>query len=80
MMMLSQMQIDALINSEDYINKLAEELMLNEILCGECDPVVFLKRTMRSVLAEEKKPRSIMKSAYWDKWVERDLTPLIESE
>ena len=41
-------------NRPEFISKLAEELMLDEVLAGECDPVEFLLESMRNVDSNER--------------------------
>lgn len=69
---LCKRTIDALINDKEYINKVAEELMLDELLVGECDPVEFLTRTLRQVYVDAVKKDSMIKTKYHQAWVDGD--------
>ena len=40
-------------NKPDFISELAKELMLDEVLAGECDPVEFLLESMSNVAKRE---------------------------
>lgn len=47
--------VDGLIrNQDEFISKLAEELMLDELLCGECDSKQFLIETMERLVHEQR--------------------------
>lgn len=53
----SQRTIDAVVKEDAYIEALADELMLDEVLCGECDSKEFLKLAMKRTFAEYRKKR-----------------------
>ncbi|CAH9011778.1 hypothetical protein VP249E411_P0028 [Vibrio phage 249E41-1] len=67
---LCKRTIDALINDKEYITKLAEDLMLDELLVGECDAVEFLTRTLRQTYIDTIKKESMIKTKYHQEWVE----------
>jgi len=39
-------------NSDKFIEKLVDKLMLDELLCGECNSVEFFKQCVEDVLKE----------------------------
>lgn len=61
--------IDALVENEDFLNIVSDRLMLDELLCGECDPKDFLKsqlklsyidyRTSKEIIREERFSRTL---------------------
>lgn len=66
--------INTLVEDEKFMEDIAERLMLEEVLAGECDPVRFLKQTMKEVYAERaRKNRSRFSSR-----VEESLTEWVE--
>jgi hypothetical protein len=42
--------INKLISDESFIDELAKELLLDEVLCGECNPSQFLVESIENVL------------------------------
>lgn len=70
---LCKRTIDALINDEEYISKLSEELMLDELLVGECDPVQFLIKTLRQTYVDTIKEKSMIKTKYHQEWADGEI-------
>jgi len=70
---LCKRTIDALINDKEYITKVAEELMLDELLVGEGDSVEFLTRTLRQVYVDTIKKDSMIKEEYHQAWVDGEV-------
>ena len=64
--------IDAMLDDDDYISALASELMLDEVLGGECDPLLFLKRAIKKVYSDQNKELSMLKNKIWEDWVDSE--------
>jgi hypothetical protein len=46
--------VDALVEAnDDFITELADQLMLDELLAGECDPKQFLIETMYDIIKQK---------------------------
>lgn len=67
---LTKKVIDSVLSDSRYKHVLAKELMLDELLCGECDPVEFLETAFRRAYVDMIKPNSIIKDEVHEKWID----------